>query len=279
MINKFFGIEYDRGATAQLVKNGPSLAPKTVKTMFPDSDWTIINSIPVDIELWSQDRFGENLSIQTSVYNSTPRERHIMIGGDHSLDFGHFAAIANNIQSDDICLIYVDAHLDAHTPESSKNEASGAPHGSNVRALCGDGDPRWLKLLKKSPVLKPENVFYLASRSYEPSEIQFIRDNNIYMKTQDEMKTIQDLKNIVDEIREKIGNRPYILSFDFDSIDPKYFKDVLVPEPNGITSETAEFLLKSFSNALSFEFVEYAPSGDQSSAEIAHRLIDIARQS
>lgn len=272
-MTKILGIPYGRAATANITNFGPALAPTTLKEMFPNETWIMITPDAFNLAECQSDRFGENLKIQQKIYNSTPNTPHIMIGGDHSINFGHFAAIADKFQSEEICLVYIDAHLDIHTPESSMTEASGAPHGTNVRALLGDGDRRWLELQTKKPALKPENLFYIASRSFEPSEINFAKSKNIFIRTPSDIDTQTKLQATIDEIRAKIGTKKFVVSFDFDAIDPKYFHDVLVPEPNGISVESAKHLIRAFSDAYSFEFVEYAPNGDKGSAQIAHDLI------
>lgn len=278
-MKSFLGIEYSRGACANPTDGGPALAPKAVKEMFPDADWTMVTSSSVDMDACRADRFGDTLQIHKQIYSATPATPHVLIGGDHSVNFGHFATLADRIPNDDLCLIYIDAHLDIHTPESSKAEASGAPHGTNVRALLGDSDARWLGLQAKCPALRLENVFYLASRSYEPSEIKFVTENNIFMRRAEQLQTIADAQKALNEIREKIGNRPYIVSFDFDAIDPKYFSDVWVPENGGIAKDVAEYLTRELApNAHSFEFVEYAPTGDTQSAQIVKTLVGIAAE-
>lgn len=274
-MTKFLGIEYGRGCLRTAIPDGPALAPMAIKNMFPGSEWIMLSPMPFDAEKCARDRFGENLEIQKKIYANTPTEKHIMIGGDHSVNYGHFAAIRDSMPTHDLCLVYIDAHLDIHTPESAMAQASGAPHGTNVRALMGTGDERWMKLQKKFPALKPENVFYLGTRSFEPAEIEFVRENNVYMKTSDMISTDSELESAINEIRGKIGNRPFVVSLDFDVIDPKYFRDVLVPAGNGLTVDAAERMVRAFRDALSFEFVEYAPSGDKSSADIAKRLIEI----
>ncbi len=274
-MTNMMGIKYGRAATATITDMGPSLAPDTIKQMFPNANWIMITPDAFNIAECAADRFGENLKIHQKIYAATPNISHIMIGGDHSTNFGHFAAIADQYANEDVCLVYIDAHLDIHTPESSVAEASGAPHGTNVRALLGDGDRRWLKLQTKKPALKPENLFYIGTRSFEPSEINYAKSQNIYIRTPDDINTPEKLQKTIDEIRTKIGNKRFIVSFDFDAIDPKYFHDVLVPEPNGISIESAQKLMHAFSDAYSFEFVEYAPNGDEQSAQIAHDLIAI----
>lgn len=275
-MTKFIGIEYGRGATAKIVDGGPALAPAAIREMFPNGQWTIISADAASADECMADRFGDAFKIQKKIYAATPKDRHIFIGGDHCVNFGHFASIADQMPEEDLCLVYIDAHLDIHTPESSQAEASGAPHGTNVRANLGQGDTRWLSLQSKFPALRPENLFYLGSRSYEPSEIKFVHENDIFMRRPDELQTDGDLDDAITEIRRRIDGRPFVVSFDFDAIDPQYFKDVLVPEPNGISMYAARRLTREFADAHSFEFVEYAPSGDPTSADAAHELVGIA---
>lgn len=269
------GIEYGRGCLSTAIEGGPALAPKAVQEMFPNENWVMVVADPFDAEECKKDRFGENFKIQKKIYQGTPKDKHIMIGGDHSVNFGHFAALADRLPDQDLCLVYIDAHLDIHTPESAVKEASGAPHGTNVRALLGTGDERWLGLQSKKPALKPENVFYLGTRSYEPAEINFAKSSGIYMRTPSELKTQADWEKAVSEIKQKIGNRPFVVSLDFDAMDPSVFKEVLVPATDGLSFQAVEFFTKAFKDAHSFEFVEYAPSGDKESAKIVNQLVGI----
>ena len=270
----FMGIEYARGATANIRNDGPAMAPAAVKQMFPDADWTTVVADNISPDVAARDRFGDAFSVHKKVYNATPQTRHIMIGGDHSVNFGHFATLADRTD-DDLCLVYIDAHLDIHTPETSRIQASGAPHGTNVRALLGDGDERWLGLPRRKPALKPQNLFYIGTRAFEPAEIEYARANNIYIRTASELKNESDWSRTYNEIMKQIGRKPFVVSFDFDAIDPTIFPDVWVPEPGGISLAAAKYFVTKFRDADSFEFVEYVPSGDEKSAKIVHDLISI----
>jgi len=276
MIINFMGIEYGHGACAVPRDGGPALAPAAIKNMFSGLKWTIIKPLPVDIAACAADRFGENTPVQRAIYDNTPRERHIMIGGDHSVNFGHFAALADQIPDSELCMVYIDAHFDIHTPESSRAEASGAPHGCNVRALMGDGEARWMAIPHKKPSLKPENIFYLGARSFEPAELAFVQEQNIFVRYAKELQTMDAVRTAVAMVREKLAGRPFVLSFDFDGIDPKYFSDVWVPAPDGISIDAATYMLNAFRDAYGIEFVEYAPTGDATAAKIVHDLITIA---
>jgi len=275
-MTKILGVEYARGATANIVEGGPALAPAVVKKMFPDAEWTIIPSHPATAAECMADRFGDCYKIQEKIYDATPAARHIFIGGDHSVNFGHFAALADKMPDEDLCLVYIDAHLDIHTPASSQREATGSPHGTNVRANLGEGDARWLSLARRVPALKPENLFYLGARSYEPSELNFVRNNDIMMFGPDALRTEPDIDAAIAAVRRQINGRPFVVSFDFDAIDPKYFPDVLVPEGRGLSPDAVRRLVREFAaDAHGFEFVEYAPTGDAASAGIVRELIKI----
>lgn len=276
MITRFLGIEYGRGACRQPHNDGPALAPRAVRAMFPTCQWTMVSPKDVDIATCMADRFGENTPVQIDIYNNTPAERHIMIGGDHSVNFGHFAALADAVPNIDLCMVYIDAHLDIHTPESSVIQASGAPHGCNVRGLMGYGDERWLNILSKKPALKPENMFYIGTRSFEPAEIEFVREKNIFMRPAHQLQTMDAVRSAVADVRDMLAGRPFVLSFDFDGIDPMYFPDVLVPESGGLSVDAVEYMVDAFKDAYGIEFVEYAPMGDLESADIVKKLITIA---
>ena len=273
---KMLGIKYGRGCLAVASDAAPAHAPDSIQQMFPDLEWTMVLPSPFNADECKRDRFGENFQIQQKIFDATKTDKHIMIGGDHSVNYGHFAKLANSMPDQDLCLVYIDAHMDIHTPESSIAQASGAPHGTNVRALLGEGDARWLSLLQKRPALRPENLFYLGTRSTEQAEDEYTAQHNVYVRHASELQTKSDIENAIYEVRKKIGNRPYVVSFDFDVIDPKIFSEVLVPAPNGITFEAAEDLLRGFHDASYFEFVEYAPSGDKNCAKIVKQLISLA---
>ena len=272
---KFLGIEYSRGATAKILDGGPALAPRAVQKIFPNADWTIISSDRIDNIDSITDRFEDAFNVHKKIYANTPNEKHIFIGGDHNVNFSHFAKIADLYPDEDLCLVYFDAHFDIHTPESSKSEASGAPHGTNVRHLLGEGDTRWLSLQHKKPALKPENLFFFGSRSFEPSEIKYVKDNNIFYRTPAQLQTKSDWQQVFQEVHKRIGKKKFIVSFDFDGIDPKYFKDVWVPEPNGLSMDCARDFVNEFKDAINFEFVEYAVSNDKQSADVVQELIGI----
>ena len=118
-------------------------------------------------------------------------------------------------------------------------------------------------------------MFFFGTRSFEPSEIKFVKDKNIFYRTPLQLQTRQDWLSAFKEVRKSIGNKKFVVSFDFDGIDPKYFCDVLVPESNGLSVECARDFINEFIDAINFEFVEYAVTGDKQSENTVQELIGI----
>lgn len=281
----FVGANYGRGAGKTPIIDGCEKAPEHIKLLFENHDWIMLYpSWEFDKESLIADRFSENFEMQKIIYNCISNitkkdiENHIFIGGDHSTNFAHFKAVKQFYPDEDIGLIYVDAHFDIHTPETSKKEASGSPHGTNVRHLLGFGDKRFLDLGNTQPPLKKENLFFIGARSYEPAELKFVSDENIFMTDQSKIDNKEYLEQVIKEVFAKLNGKKYIISFDFDSMTPTDFPAVQVPASNGISFDTMIDILPLLktSNLICTEFVEYAPKFDSlgDSAEKVKTIIN-----
>ncbi len=97
-----------------------------------------------------------------------------VIGGDHSTAFGNIAAACEHFGPEGVGVVYLDAHCDMNTPETSP---TGNLHGMPMAALMGYGDPRWCAVARRR--LLPENVLLLGARSIDPGERVFVREHGI----------------------------------------------------------------------------------------------------
>src|SRR5580700_2048858 len=80
----------------------------------------------------------------------------LALGGDHSVAAGTVAGVAEYYRrhKEHIGLIWIDAHTDINTPETSP---SGNVHGMPLAALLGLGPPELSNIFDFSPKVKPEN--------------------------------------------------------------------------------------------------------------------------
>lgn len=158
----------------------------------------------------------------------------IIVGGDHSCAIGSWSGIAHALHSQQktLGLIWIDAHMDAHTPDTSK---SGNIHGMPVASLLGLGYKELITILDRNPKLKPENIILIGIRSFEAEEEKLLQrlgvqiyynfDVNKYGLQQVFHEAWTKLVNSVD----KVG-----LSIDLDGFDPVYAPGVGTLEPDGV---------------------------------------------
>ncbi len=157
----------------------------------------------------------------------------IILGGDHSCAVGTWSAVTNTYKiAGKMRLIWIDAHLDAHIPKTSP---SGAYHGMPVAALLGYGPPGWSDFEGKKPKISPQHLVYIGAHNYEEEEWQFLQQLGVkiyYMHDIQKhgLKTIfYEALAIVQKDTEGFG-----ISFDLDTIDPRYAPGVGSPTSNGL---------------------------------------------
>lgn len=192
-------------------------------------------------------------------------ERVSVIGGDHACAIGTWHGVYEAChQRGDMGLIWIDAHMDSHTPETSESQRI---HGMPLATLLGHGDQQFTQLLKHAPILKPEHVCLIGVRSYEAGEADLLKRLNVRIYFMEEVNQRGFMTVFQEAVHHvKNGTIGYGVSLDLDSIDPKEAPGVDVPEPNGIAAKAIEEGLRwvaSDPQLLATEIVEFDPSRDQ----------------
>ena len=102
-------------------------------------------------------------SVKTALEN---QRKPIVLGGDHSIAIATWSAAATHLH-DPLGLIWIDAHLDAHTFATSPSQAL---FGMPVAALLGRGDERLTALGSPYPKILSDNIAYIGPREFEDGE-------------------------------------------------------------------------------------------------------------
>ncbi|MGB4106540.1 MAG: arginase [Alphaproteobacteria bacterium] len=186
----------------------------------------------------------------------------VTLGGDHSMAAGSIAGFARAKNAHGrIGVIWVDAHGDIHTPETSPSKAY---HGMPLAALLGLGDEDFVTIGGASPVLRPEHIIYLGLRSTEREENRRISDLGIHALS---MKDISgaDMKKVFAKALKSISkNIDYlVLSIDLDAFDPAAAPAVGSPELGGFNREEMLAALDHLTNLRQpdmVEIVEFNPA-------------------
>lgn len=209
-----------------------------------------------------------DLCQRLAIHTQQLTEKHqqfIVVGGDHSCAIGTWSGVAKACSiKGKIGLIWIDAHLDSHTPQSSE---TGNIHGMPVACLLGYGDARLTTIATKEIKLLPENVTIIGARSYEQGELALLKELGVRIFFQEELLQI-GLSAALKEAQQRAmqGTVGYGFSIDLDAIDPQEAPGVGTPESNGISAQQLCECLKIYSsdtNILGAEIVEFNPHHDQ----------------
>ncbi len=186
----------------------------------------------------------------------------IIIGGDHSCAIGSWSGIIEALDANEqYGLIWIDAHMDAHTLETSHSKFY---HGMPISFLLGQNTENFQRLSKVR--VQPDNLVIIGVRSFEEEEEKLLNSLKVRVFYIDEVRTkgldkvFREAISIVNENTKCFG-----VSIDLDAIDPKDAPGVGTPEPNGLSwLELKDNLSIIFSNSKlsALEITEFNPEMD-----------------
>jgi len=206
----------------------------------------------------------------------------VVLGGDHSVAAGTVSGVSEFYRRDNkkIGLIWIDAHSDINTPETSP---SGNVHGMPLAALLGLGPEPLANIFGYSPKVSPENTVLIGVRDIDATEKENIRRAGI-----SEVYTMRDIdergmRTVMEEALRAAGRGTsgYHVSLDMDWIDPEDAPGVGTPVRGGATYREAHLAMEIIADhgrMLSFEIVEVNPVIDERNrtADLAVELISSA---
>ena len=210
---------------------------------------------------------------------NTVNRPFLLISGDHSSAIGTWSGV---MQAKTLGLIWIDAHLDAHTLKTSP---SGNVHGMPLSLLLNKADknlqatyPRpdypgsdypklELSPLNQNHYLSGHNLSLLGVRSFEPQEQALLKQVNARVCYMEQLQQHSNPVQLLNDIAEDLLSRCDVIgiSLDLDAIDPEEAPAVETPEKNGIPAEMLLSMLNNFSyknQLIGFEISEFNPIND-----------------
>jgi arginase len=198
----------------------------------------------------------------------------LVIGGDHSCAIGTWSGIAAARSAQGpLGLLWIDAHLDSHTPQTSH---TGLIYGMPLAALLGYGESAFTDCAAPGAKLAPQHVCVLGVRSYEPEEralLDRIGVRVIGMKEIGRRGLANTLAEALAIVRGAAGG--YGITIDLDALDPRDAPGVGTPAPGGLRA--AELIpalatVGSDPRLCGLEIAEYNPRRDRNGITAAHAL-------
>lgn len=205
------------------------------------------------------------------------QQRFCVLGGDHSSAMGTWNAVAHAYRdAGDIGLLWIDAHMDSHTSETSETQNI---HGMPLAHLLGQGNPAFVKLFDDMPALKPQNVCLIGTRSYEVGEQEILQKLGVKIIGMERITQV-GIHAVLQEAYEYVSHHTIGVgvSLDLDGIDPLDAPGVGCPVPSGISGRELVNAFQHqdvFKSIVGLEIVEYNPIQDlnHQTAKLAVELL------
>jgi arginase len=190
----------------------------------------------------------------------------LVLGGDHSVAAGTVAGVAQawKQRQERIGIIWIDAHADMNTPDTSP---SGNVHGMPLACCIGQGPRELTEILGYAPKVDPRNVVLVGLRDVDPVEGRRVRESGVTAFT---MRDIDErgLRDVMERALAIAGDGTggIHLSLDMDVVDPDEAPGVGTPVRGGMTYREAHLAMEIVSDSgslCSMEIVEVNPVLDE----------------
>lgn len=168
----------------------------------------------------------------------------IALGGDHSAAVGTISGTASHFRArdDDLGVIWVDAHTDMNTPETTP---SGNIHGMPMACLLGHGPKSLTSILASGgrPHLNPKQCVFIGIRDVDESELELVHRSGVTVFTMEDVDLLgaREVMRRALEIANR-GTSGFHFSFDLDGVDPEVAPGVGTPVQGGLTFREAHML-------------------------------------
>ncbi|MBU8832715.1 agmatinase [Mycolicibacterium goodii] len=190
----------------------------------------------------------------------------VTVGGDHTIALPLLRAAA--AKHGPVALVHFDAHLDTWDTYFGAEYT----HGTPFRRAVEEG------------ILDTEALSHVGTRGplYGKKDLEDDRRFGFGIVTSSDVY-YQGVREVVDKLRQRVGERPVYLSIDIDVLDPAHAPGTGTPEAGGMTSRELLEILRGFRglNLVGADVVEVAPAYDHAemtgvaAAHVAYDLVSL----
>jgi arginase len=273
---RIIGVPMDLGASRRGVDMGPSaLRVAGLQSRIRQLGRQVEDAGNIDVPLPEEQPYGEKKArylgeiaetckrLAATVDKTLSEDLFpLVLGGDHSIAVGTAAGVAAhfNKSSKRVGLIWLDAHGDMNTPDTSP---SGNVHGMPLASIMGYGAPELTGLAGITPMIEPRSVVLVGIRDLDSKERRLVKESGVHVFTMRDL----DERGMRDVMAEAIrfasdDTAGIMVSLDMDFVDPADAPGVGTPVRGGVTYREAHLALEMIADSrsmVSFELVEVNP--------------------
>ena len=162
----------------------------------------------------------------------------LFLGGDHSLSIGTIGGVTDQ---EPVGVIWVDAHADSNTPETSP---SGNVHAMPVATLWAEGFPELVDVGRPGAKLSNKDIVMIGLRALDGGEKERLKQKGIRAYTMRDLDE-RGMAVVAREALDYLGGQSRLhLSLDMDALDPDVAPGVGTPVPGGLNYREAQLLME-----------------------------------
>ena len=172
--------------------------------------------------------------------------RPIVIGGDHTIPTPILRALASDRP---VGILHIDAHADV------------------LDTMCGTkvNHATFMRRAYEENLIDPKRVVQLGLRGsrFGDDDVQFGYDKGYNVITLDDYEEMGRAA-VIEKINTVLGDGPFYISLDIDSIDPAYAPGTAVPEIGGLLPRDLQVIIRSLQgkDLIGADISEVAPCYD-----------------
>lgn len=202
----------------------------------------------------------------------------LTIGGDHSFAIGSIAGVSRWYaeQKKKIGLLWIDAHADINTPETT---ITGNMHGMPLAYVFGVAQDEFTDIVGPAGAVLPSNAVLIGVRDIDPPEQEIMQRIGVKVFGMREIDTLGIAKVMETALAIVCqGTAAIHLSLDIDALDPVHAPGTGTKKTGGLSHREARIIMEYVRTSglcSSIDIAEVNPALDikNQTAELACELI------
>jgi arginase len=162
----------------------------------------------------------------------------IFLGGDHSIAIGTIGGVTHQ---HDVGLLWIDAHGDFNTPETSPSQNV---HGMALATLLGRGVQELVDIGRPGRKIHPDHVVLIGARNLDPQEREMLKESGCMIFTMREIDEV-GINAVLRLALDRLDHLDHIhVSLDLDAMDPLEAPGVGTPSTGGLTYREGQLIME-----------------------------------
>lgn len=162
----------------------------------------------------------------------------LVLAGDDTASIGVVSGVQQACVNKRIGLVWIDAHADFNTPETS---FSGILAGMPVAILAGLAGPIWRDSANLQYTLPTDQILVAGLRATDEKEQNLIQSTNLRVIEAKSPQRSQLYEKALDRLVEYVD--VLVVNVDLDVLDPQFVPSASTPEANGLSVKQAAWMV------------------------------------